>query len=673
MDLLKILDTKPVPTIVDSQILGVSGDVSGDYWLPATMCLYQKELADQIVSLHYSDILRYFETDDYKEDVVLESMRTMCLNSELVATHPFLLIDHCMPKSLITRDIPAHLAETSGKFTVIRDLINLVQKYETNTAIVCRPGRTMDLLEALLLGNKINIKRYDGQSIKTKAKKPRDFPCTCHLFPSSGYDPDKFPIVERHQFDMLLCVDPSVDTSKDYIQRILKHVRTRGRKGRNSTLQRAPIVRLATINSVDHCYLFFSKRYPVTSRTFLERVTAGVCVLRDSVGTLPPDLRPIYSQHLRYLVEWLENPRIPWPLPDVYPVKNYTSMDVERSLLSEVRFNQIDNLEDAFASNAKKRTRTKADYQSDLEVSLANNRNSLNNNYGINGNDSSPLQPSFYEVKRLKNDYSTNPTKQDMTQLTGITTGNGDATNLNYHLSSSILTHKLVQAIGQVYVDIDEQVRELAVYKDLDTVEAEHLRYYTKEFEAMQNKLKDCVSSIEKSKLLSEELLVKNRAKFEAIEELEDTIDKLLQGQVNGSNGTEGEKLRSLLIKWYDLKDAYEGELQKNKSMLEEEGYMLEEIKRAQESHSSATKEISIIQPEIDNLRGKTKQKIETAETELQRAHNELRNLEVDIQRETELYANLKTKLSVMLRRLQEMPVPRKHGGNPSKPKQRRK
>ena len=513
MDLLKILDTKPVPTIVDSQILGVSGDVSGDYWLPATMCLYQKELADQIVSLHYSDILRYFETDDYKEDVVLESMRTMCLNSELVATHPFLLIDHCMPKSLITRDIPAHLAETSGKFTVIRDLINLVQKYETNTAIVCRPGRTMDLLEALLLGNKINIKRYDGQSIKSKAKKPRDFPCTCHLFPSSGYDAERFPIVERHQFDMLLCVDPSVDTSRDYIQRILRHARTRGRSKRNSALQRAPIVRVATINSVDHCYLFFSKRYPVTSRIFLERVTAGVCVLRDSVGTLPPDLRPIYSQHLRYLVEWLENPRIPWPLPDIYPVKNYTSMDVERSLLSEVRFNQIDNLEDAFAVNAKKRTRTKADYQSDLEVSSTNRNFAIplnHSHHGGNRDETSSSQPSFYEVKRLKNDYSTNPTKQDMTQLTGITTGNGDSTNLNYHLSSSILTHKLVQAIGQVYVDIDEQVRELAVYKSLDTVEAEHLRYYTGEYEAMQNKLKDCVSSIEKSKLLSEELLLKN-------------------------------------------------------------------------------------------------------------------------------------------------------------------
>lgn len=183
MDLLRILDTKPIPTIVDATTLGISGNTSGDYWLPTTMSLYQKELTDQIVSLHYSDILRYFETSHYKEDVILESMKTMCLNGSLVATHPYLLIDHYMPKSLITRDVPAHLAENSGKFSVLRDLINLVQEYETETAIVCRPGRTMDLLEALLLGNKVHIKRYDGHSIKSK-QKANDFSCTVHLFSS---------------------------------------------------------------------------------------------------------------------------------------------------------------------------------------------------------------------------------------------------------------------------------------------------------------------------------------------------------------------------------------------------------------------------------------------------------------------------------------------------------
>lgn len=76
----------------------------------------------------------------------------------------------------------------------------------------------------------------------------------------------------------------------------------------------------------------------------MENVTAAMVILRDRLGTLPPDLRPIYSQKLHYLVEWLENPTVPWPLPDIYPLKQYTSMDVERSLLTEVHFkNQMIN------------------------------------------------------------------------------------------------------------------------------------------------------------------------------------------------------------------------------------------------------------------------------------------------------------------------------------------
>ena len=153
----RILDTAPDPAIVDAQTMGVSGDTSGDYWLPASMCLYQKELTDQIVSLHYSDILKYFETSDYREDIVIGSMKSMCLNSEYVATHPYLLIDHFMPKSMITKDIPGHLAETSGKFAVLRDLITLVQEYETHTVLMARSDRTMDLLEALLLLSLIHI------------------------------------------------------------------------------------------------------------------------------------------------------------------------------------------------------------------------------------------------------------------------------------------------------------------------------------------------------------------------------------------------------------------------------------------------------------------------------------------------------------------------------------
>ena len=159
--------------------------------------------------------------------------------------------------------------------------------------------RDRDLLEALLLGNKVHIKRYDGHSIKSK-QKSNDFSCTVHLFSSEGLNLAKCPIKPKARFDMLICLDTTVDTSHKDIQYLLQYKRER--KG----LERyAPIVRLVAINSIDHCTLFFSKKFDKNSRKYLENVTAAMVILRDRLGTLPPDLRPIYSQKLHYLVEWL--------------------------------------------------------------------------------------------------------------------------------------------------------------------------------------------------------------------------------------------------------------------------------------------------------------------------------------------------------------------------------
>lgn len=648
MDLLKILDTKPVPTIVDSQTLGASGDVSGDYWLPTTMCLYQKELTDQIVSLHYSDILRYFETTDYKADVVLESMRTMCTNSEYVATHPYLLIDHYMPKSLITRDIPAHLAETSGKFVVLRDLMNLVQKYETNTAIVCRPGRTMDLIEALLLGNKVNIKRYDGSSIKSKQKKPKDYSCTCHIFPSLPPSSEKSVKIEiQDQFDMLIAVDPSVDTETPYIQKILKY----GRTGKNNTntSRKSPIVRLVTINSVDHCNIYFSKKFPKDSTELLSRVTAGVVVLRDIVGTLPPDLRPIYSQHLSYLVEWLENSDLPWPLPDVYPIKQYNPMDVERSLLSEVKFNQVEDLDVIFNTNSKKRGRHK-DRNGDGSYNHKNK--------------------SYYELKRLKNDYSTNPTKQGMKQLTGITTA-GEDDSINYHLVSGILTHKLIQSIGQVYNDIERQVSELKDYNATNSIEQNHVLFYTKERDGMNQKLMDCQKLIENFNKDSKNLEESNNSNFDKVDKMDSKYNSIL-AEMKCDNDI-NKKLKDSIVEKKSISEELEREERQKESKLKEKEYMLKEINRADEAIKTSSEEISKLKTETDIIENNIRTKFEKDSVTQIEVAVRIDNLKDELKKEESYHEELESKLSILIEKLHQVPTSRVRTSNITKGKGRRK
>nr|6Z6O_D Chain D, HDA1 complex subunit 3,HDA1 complex subunit 3 [Saccharomyces cerevisiae S288C]6Z6O_H Chain H, HDA1 complex subunit 3,HDA1 complex subunit 3 [Saccharomyces cerevisiae S288C]6Z6O_L Chain L, HDA1 complex subunit 3,HDA1 complex subunit 3 [Saccharomyces cerevisiae S288C]6Z6O_P Chain P, HDA1 complex subunit 3,HDA1 complex subunit 3 [Saccharomyces cerevisiae S288C] len=538
---------------------------SGDYWLPTTMSLYQKELTDQIVSLHYSDILRYFETSHYKEDVILESMKTMCLNGSLVATHPYLLIDHYMPKSLITRDVPAHLAENSGKFSVLRDLINLVQEYETETAIVCRPGRTMDLLEALLLGNKVHIKRYDGHSIKSK-QKANDFSCTVHLFSSEGINFTKYPIKSKARFDMLICLDTTVDTSQKDIQYLLQYKRER--KG----LERyAPIVRLVAINSIDHCRLFFGKKFDKNSREYLENVTAAMVILRDRLGTLPPDLRPIYSQKLHYLVEWLENPTVPWPLPDIYPLKQYTSMDVERSLLTEVHFK--------------------------------------------------------------------------------------NSSNVNYHLSSGIITHKLIQSMGEVYMDICVQKQELDDYSCLDDLQNDHLKFFSNEDEKIIKEYETVLRTNNENLNRSHELEVENNLKFSQIETLEKDIETL-----KGSLMAQGEtlsKLKDAFVKTDNVQDEIEKEERVSVSRDTEKKYMEQEIKRAVDAIRENEEETHKLNEKQNGLESELKLKFEKSEISTKELNEKIGFLKKELKLENDLNEELVGQLSKTMDNLENLTIPR--------------
>lgn len=650
MNLLRILDDKPAPSIADAKTLGVSGNTSGDYWLPTTMCLYQKELTDQIVSLHYSDILRYFSTSDFKEDVVLESMKTMCRNSAKVATHPFLLIDHFLPKSLIARDIPSHLCETSGKFAVLRDLITLLQDYETQTALVCCPGRTMDLVEALLLGNKVNIKRYDSNSIKSRQKKQKkvSHSCTVHIFPSKDWDSSQHPIDKNiPRFDMFIALDHTVDTNNEDMVMILTHGRrTRSKGATTKTIEpRSPIVRLVAINSFEHCDLYFRKKYGKGTKEYLESVTAAVVVLRDRVGVLPPDLRPIYNQHLGYLIAWLEDPSLPWPLPDVYTIKHYNSMDVERSLLSEVNYKQNDDLDSAFSTNNKKRSRSNRPQLNGLKES------SVSSDIMV-----SPVVPSFYETKRLKNDYSKNPTKQRKGMLTGIIRNDGNSSS-NYHLSSDILTHRLIQSMAQIYYDLERQKQELQMYQDVNPIEERHRNFYSNEDIDMSEKLNKCDGDIELNKDHYREVERENKSFYQNIDSLQKQFDDMLVDFTK-----KGElfcKLKDLILKKYDLEEMFEKETKKCESKGIESNYMQKEITRARDSIKDSVKNIDKLSIECQKMEDDLRSISDNFCIKTDEVNKEIKELKQAWLIEKQLNESLQEKLETLTERLQKMPVQR--------------
>lgn len=314
MELGKILDSTPEPSLVP--VLGKYKDDSGEYVLPVPMTESQRTLTDQVVSLHYSDILKLFETD---ESVMHESLETLFVNSQLVATHPYLLVEQYEPHNILLKEVPSQLARESGKFKVLADIIDLIKDDRKHVALVCRPGKTMDLIEAYILGKFVNYRRYSGSYLREPSGEEDEF-SVVHLIPSSNLDPS---FVEN-KFDFVIAFDQSFSKTEPHVAKILK--------SHTKPPAPLPIVRLVPLNSVEHISLKFSED---PTGDFLKKVLAAVVCLRWSVGSIPADLKPIYHKHLEPLADWFHNPTSPWQLPKLPQVEEYSSSDVEESLLKE--------------------------------------------------------------------------------------------------------------------------------------------------------------------------------------------------------------------------------------------------------------------------------------------------------------------------------------------------
>lgn len=457
MDLFKILDTTPEPPIIDLSL--TSNNTSGDYWLPVPMSDYQKELTDNVVSLHYSDILKYFETDD-KDIVLLDSLEQLYLNSQLVSTHPYALVKHFIPKNLTTKDSLFQLTEFSGKFQVLKDLIALFEDRKLNIAVVSRStDRCLDLLEALLLSSKVNIKRYTGSYVKDPSKvRKRDL--SVQLVPT-----DVETVKVEDKFDLIFSMDI---TAKNSLLHSLRKT------------SKTPILRFITTNSIDHAALYFRNVHNTESRNqdYLVDVTAAVIVLRDRIGVLPPDLRPIYTKNLTYLEKWSQDyENALWPLPEMSSISTYDSGDVERSLLKEVHFNSI-------------KKAMKGD------------------------------KLSFYEMKRLQREYNTNPLKDTNFGIL--------RTNKDYNES---LTHKLIRDLMSALESHKDAQQQLNHFKSEFTLLDEE--YALNDDTKLLKELDHIKLRIQTSEHKSEKLVPRIETLKNEISTLTDSVNKFKEDDSN--------------------------------------------------------------------------------------------------------------------------------------------
>ncbi|CUM55966.1 uncharacterized protein AC631_05606 [Debaryomyces fabryi] len=628
MNLLKILDGTPEPPIIDLRLENVNR--SGDYHLPTPMYEFQKELTDQIVSLHYPDILKYCETND-KNDLIIKSLEICINNCMLVSTHPYLLINHYMPKNLALKDMLSKLADTSGKFSVLKDLMNVIilnttRNTKTIGVFLNNNAKFFDLVEALLLGCSGNktIKRYVGNYVEkesSKASKSSDSnkPVTnIYLLPFDGKMTKDDEQLAQAKFDALIVFDSYVDTNHEFFQKI----RTQNRR------KEAIIIRLVPMRTVEHCQLYYSNM--TAQKDYLYKIISSIVCLREHIGILPPDIFPIFNQHLKYLSHTFfdnafrgsrSNLFPEWPLPELSKIPKFSATDIERSLLTEVHYHYTPY--DSAEGNLHKPQKKKQ---------------------------------SYYEAKRLELDYVTNSLRNDFNTLIGIF-GNESNMTVNSNINRNILTHKLITQLKTAYLNWNIANEEHNTYIDFNRPDIQ-ARVGRREEDTKHalSKIIDDIDHTESRILFAEKKIARNNQELESTKEEMKNFESKLITFIADNNITD-EKLNKFYeqqIKIWEIQDKIKENLSKINSKHEEKNYMANECSNAANSITESEHQVKAAQELNEELKRKIAASTESGIDERTKFKKQKRELIEEIESERIKNKTYQTKLGKSLKFLKE-------------------
>lgn len=605
MDLLSILDGTPEPPIVDLHLEKENN--SGDYHLPTPMYEFQKELTDQIVSLHYSDILKYCETDDTAE-LIVKSLEICIDNCMLVATHPYLLIEHYMPKNLCLRDIPAKLAETSGKFSVLRDLVNVIVRNTTLNSpkhvglVMKNDQRCFDLYEALLLGSFLkHVVRLVGSSIKkdgNKGGRRGQGSTIFHLIPHDLENVD--PSV---RFDTFVILDSYVDTSTKAFANLRRQHRA----------TEAVVIRLVPMNSIEHTMLHYGKAQD------LYKLISSIVCLRDQLGNLPPDIFPIYNQNLTYLShtffdQLFKRDRLypSWPLPDLPSIPRFSPTDVERSLLTEVVYHYTP-------------------YETENEVV--------------------PKKKSFYESRRLQSDYVTNPLKNDYSILSGIHTH-----AIEKPSDSSVLTHKLLLELNASHFELDLAKEEEQSYIDFNGAERE--AKVGRRLRDIQAALSSIISDVDHAEQRIHVADRKTEKRKLEVETMKASIAENKQRLENADN-----EYAANQFKIWNLQNEVKELAKRLHLKSDEHDYMAKEVENCKASIEQSNGQLAGMEEKIKDAQAKVKEAEEEHAEDTSRFKKQRVSMEDEFKQASDENRELKAKLTKTLKFLAETAHLRKKKG----------
>lgn len=123
------------------------------FYVPIGLTTIQRSLIEVLTQLHRSELLR------------AEASETLLDNVRLITNHPFLLVDHYMPKKLLLMETHEKLLEASDLFNKLDKLIGVLQMTQCKVLLIGSSVKELDLVEAFIMGRDLCYKRYSGTSL----------------------------------------------------------------------------------------------------------------------------------------------------------------------------------------------------------------------------------------------------------------------------------------------------------------------------------------------------------------------------------------------------------------------------------------------------------------------------------------------------------------------------
>ncbi|AQZ17547.1 HDA2 (YDR295C) [Zygosaccharomyces parabailii] len=163
------------------------------FYLPIGLTPFQRDLTEILVSLHARSFQKELESDGDDSDDMVQypqistKQLTYMLDKgiRVVANHPCLLVDHYMPRQFLRMEPTESLVTTSDKFQKLQELLShFIQRDRKEfpdilkICIISHNVRELDILEGLVLGKRMRIKRLSGTSLYDEK----------HVFPMESSD-----------------------------------------------------------------------------------------------------------------------------------------------------------------------------------------------------------------------------------------------------------------------------------------------------------------------------------------------------------------------------------------------------------------------------------------------------------------------------------------------------